>query len=61
MKIFKAEERLVGLFPQLTQRFPLLPSGRNLPDELLDLFTPRTLVSLDEIVMQLATERDGRP
>jgi hypothetical protein len=37
----------------LKQRFPVLESARGLPDELLDLFTPRTIVALDEIVTQL--------
>jgi len=40
----------------LKQRFPLLASGKALPDELLDLYTPRTLVALDEIVAQLDTQ-----
>src|SRR4051812_42830325 len=40
----------------LKQRFPLLDKGRALPDELLDLFTPRTLVALDEIVTQLDSQ-----
>ena len=31
-------------------------SAASLPDELLDLFTPRTLVALDEIVAQLDTQ-----
>src|SRR4051812_44975920 len=37
----------------LRQRFPLLETGRSLADEILDLYTPRTLVALDEIVTQL--------
>ena len=37
----------------LRQRFPVLDSGRGLPDELLNLYTPRTLVALDEIIAQL--------
>ena len=37
----------------LKQRFPVVGSGGGLPDELLDLYTPRTLVALDEIVAQL--------
>src|SRR3954452_4259216 len=37
----------------LKHRFPLLDAGRTLPDELLNLFTPRTLIALDEIVTQL--------
>src|SRR4051812_46589313 len=40
----------------LKQRFPLLDVGRGLPDELLTLFTPRTLIALDEIVAQLDTQ-----
>jgi hypothetical protein len=40
----------------LKQRFPLLDSGQGLPDELLDLYTPRTLVALDEIISQLDTQ-----
>ena len=40
----------------LKARFPLLDSGGSLPDELLDLYTPRTLVALDEIVAQLDTQ-----
>jgi hypothetical protein len=40
----------------LKHRFPLLDVGRGLPDELLDLFTPRTLIALDEIVAQLDTQ-----
>ena len=35
---------------------PCSMRGRGLPDELLDLFTPRTLVALDEIVAQLDTQ-----
>ncbi|HEY7023886.1 MAG TPA: hypothetical protein VH371_02865 [Candidatus Limnocylindrales bacterium] len=37
----------------LRGRFPVLDNGKDLPDEILDLFTPRTLVALDEIVGQL--------
>src|SRR5262249_37583316 len=37
----------------LKQRFPVLDTGRGLPDELLVRFTPRTIVALDEIVTQL--------
>ena len=40
----------------LRARFPVLDSGGSLPDELLDLYTPRTLVALDEIVAQLDTQ-----
>src|SRR3954451_18036712 len=39
----------------LKHRFPLLDVGRGLPDELLNLFTPRTLIALNEIVAQLDT------
>ena len=37
----------------LKLRFPILGAGGGLPDELLDLYTARTLVALDEIVVQL--------
>jgi hypothetical protein len=37
----------------LVNRFPVLDGGRGLPDELLALYTPRTLIALDEIVAQL--------
>src|SRR3954453_23725339 len=40
----------------LKHRFPLLDVGRGLPDELLNLFTPRTLIALNEIVAQLDTQ-----
>jgi hypothetical protein len=37
----------------LQARFPVLENGKGLPDEILNLFTARTLVALDEIVGQL--------
>ena len=37
----------------LVNRFPVLDGGRGLPGELLALYTPRTLVALDEIIAQL--------
>lgn len=40
----------------LRDRFPLPDSGRKLPDELLDLFTPRSLVALEAIVAQLDSQ-----
>src|SRR4051794_15225709 len=40
----------------LKHRFPLLDAGPDLPDELLNLFTPRTLIALDQIVAQLDTQ-----
>ena len=40
----------------LINRFPVLDGGRALPDELLDLYTPRTLVALDEIIAQLDSQ-----
>lgn len=40
----------------LVNRFPVLDGGRALPDELLDLYTPRTLVAFDEIIAQLDSQ-----
>ena len=52
----RAERMRLPHVRRLKQRFPLLDKGRDLPDELLDLFTPRTLVALDEIVTQLDSQ-----
>ncbi|CAN5840949.1 hypothetical protein BH24CHL6_BH24CHL6_07950 [soil metagenome] len=45
----------------LRARFPVLESGHPLPDELLALYTPRTLVALEAIIARLETDLRAAP
>lgn len=50
-----------GAREALRSRFPVLTGGETLPEELLDLFTPRTLVALAEIVGRLDAQLKAAP
>ena len=45
----------------LRSRFPLLATGRALPDELLSLYTPRQIVALHEIIDRLDAQLKAAP
>jgi hypothetical protein len=45
----------------LRARFPLREAGHPLPDELLDLYTPRTLVALDALIARLEGDLRAAP
>jgi hypothetical protein len=54
-------ERRPRLREQLRFRFPAPGSDETLPDELLDLFTPRTLIALDALIGRLDTDLRSAP
>ncbi|HUG47398.1 MAG TPA: hypothetical protein VMP67_03195 [Candidatus Limnocylindria bacterium] len=45
----------------LRGRFPVREAGRELPDELLNLYTPRTLVALEAIIARLENDLRAAP
>ena len=54
------EERPAA-YSALRARFPTLTGGETLPDELLALYTPRTLVALEAIITRLDTDLRAAP
>jgi hypothetical protein len=58
---FEASERKPRIRQQLRARFPAPSADEALPDELLDLFTPRTLISLEALISRLDTDLRSAP
>ena len=61
VRLAKSTDGRAAARAALRSRFPVLDGGRALPDELLDLYTPRTLFALEQIIERLDTQLKAAP
>lgn len=59
--LFDKLERESDALAALRARFPILAGGESLPDELLALYTPRTIVALEAIITRLESDLRAAP
>ena len=61
VRLAQANEERLAMLPALRERFAVLPGGEHLPDELLTLYTPRTVFGLALIIDRLKTQLKAAP